>query len=80
MAVANSTLSDIELEVSSNSIGFQFYTGKFLSQPFLPSAGFCVEAQLAPDAINQDNFPAPLLEQGKERNQSMLLQFRQTSG
>lgn len=76
MLIARSSNNNIELEVSSNSVGFQFYTGKFLSQPFLPSAGFCVEAQLAPDAINQDGFPAPLLEQGQERVQSMLLQFR----
>jgi aldose 1-epimerase len=78
MVVARSELNNIELEISSNSVGFQFYTGKFLSQPFLPSAGFCVEAQLAPDAINQEHFPAPLLEKGDERIQSMLLQFRQT--
>lgn len=78
MVIARSTLNNIELEISSNSVGFQFYTGKFLSQPFLPSAGFCVEAQLAPDAINQKHFPAPLLNQGDKRIQSMLLQFKQT--
>lgn len=77
MLRARSSNKSVELEVSSNSIGFQFYTGKFLAQPFMPSAGFCVEAQLAPNAINQDNFPSPLLSQGDVRTQSILLQFSQ---
>lgn len=72
---AHSSNSNIKLDVSSNSIGFQFYTGKYLSQPFLPSAGFCVEPQLAPNAINQDGFAAPLLKQGDERIQSILFEF-----
>lgn len=79
MLIARSSNNNIELEVSSNSVGFQFYTGKFLSQPFMPSAGFCVEAQLAPDAINQDNFPSPLLSKGDVRTQSTLLQFSQNN-
>lgn len=77
MLTARSKNNNIELEVSSNSPGFQFYTGKFLSQPFLPSAGFCVEAQLAPDAINQEHLESPLLAGGEERTQSIVFQFRQ---
>ena len=75
MLTARSSNNNIKLDVSSNSVGFQFYTGKYLSQPFLPSAGFCVEPQLAPDAINQDHFESPLLEKGDERTQSILFQF-----
>ena len=71
--------SGIALDVLGNSPGFQFYTGKFLESPFAASAGFCVETQLAPDAINQSGFYAPLLEAGEQREQITHLQFRQQS-
>ncbi len=61
--------SSISLSVLSNSPGFQFYTGRFLSEPFAGSAGFCVETQLAPDAINQTNFESPLLLANEVREQ-----------
>lgn len=61
--------SAISLSVLSNSPGFQFYTGRFLSEPFAGSAGFCVETQLAPDAINQTNFESPLLLANEVREQ-----------
>lgn len=67
--------SQISLRVVSNSPGFQFYTGKFLSEPFVGSAGFCVETQLAPDAINQANFDSPLLLANQVRNQITEFHF-----
>jgi aldose 1-epimerase len=67
--------SGINLTVSSNSPGFQFYTGKFLSAPFAPSGGFCVETQLAPDAINQTNFYSPLLQPNQQHEQITQYQF-----
>lgn len=79
MLSVRSSKSNVELTISSNSIGFQFYTGNFLSDPFLPSAGFCVEPQLAPDAINQTTFESPLLMPDQERVQTILYQFKSTS-
>lgn len=61
--------SGISLRVVSNSPGFQFYTGQFLSEPFAGSAGFCVETQLAPDAINQAHLESPLLQANQIRKQ-----------
>lgn len=78
MFSAVSPSSGIKLAVSSNAPGFQFYTGKFLSAPFVSSAGFCVETQLAPNAINQAGFYAPLLKAGDEREQTTHFQFSQT--
>lgn len=52
--------SGISVEVSSTKPGFQLYTGQFLSAPFTAFAGFCVETQFAPDAINQPDFVSPL--------------------
>lgn len=77
MLVARSSKSNIELEFSSNSVGFQFYTGQFLSEPFAPSSGFCVEPQLPPNAINQSSFPSPLLMPNEDRKQSLLFKFNQ---
>ncbi len=77
MLQACSKTSGMQLEVRGNSPGFQFYTGKSLSSPFVASGGFCVETQLAPDAINQTNFYSPLLIAGDSRHQITELQFSQ---
>lgn len=75
MLEAKSERSNITLQVSGNSHGYQFYTGRFLSEPFLPSGGFCVETQYAPDAINQPHLYSPLLSAGVERKQTTFFEF-----
>jgi len=54
------------LEVYSDMPGIQFYTGDYLSAPFAPFGGICLEAQFFPDAPNQSHFPACLLLPDKE--------------
>ena len=76
MLRAVSPSSGVSLLVYSDSPGFQFYTGKFLSSPFAPSGGFCVETQLAPDAINQANFHSPLLQANQQFEQITKYQFK----
>ena len=60
------------LEMYSDNVGVQFYTGNFLSK--FPGAGgqaydihwgFCLESQNWPDAINHPNFPSPVLRPGE---------------
>ncbi|MFT6406602.1 MAG: aldose 1-epimerase [Arenicella sp.] len=68
----------ISLTVSSNSPGFQFYTGQFLAAPFSPLDGFCVETQLAPDAINHPALFSPLLLPNQQREQITHYQFCRT--
>ncbi|MGK0374353.1 MAG: aldose 1-epimerase [Arenicella sp.] len=75
MLSAVSPSSGISLKVSGDSPGFQFYTGKFLNSPFTSSGGFCVETQLAPDAINQTSFYSPLLQANQPREQVTEYQF-----
>lgn len=58
MAELFSPATGIHLSVSSTAPGFQFYTGNFLPQPY---QGFCVETQGFPNAINQADFPQPLV-------------------
>ena len=72
---AKSKTTGIELKVKSTSPGYQFYTATHLGLPFAPSGGFCVEAQYAPDAINQDKFFSPLLKAGEERKQKIVFEF-----
>lgn len=75
MISAKSLSSGISMDVLSSTPGFQFYTGKFLAEPFQPSTGFCVETQLAPDAINQPNFYSPILKVGETRRQTTTYRF-----
>jgi len=65
MLTAASSSSGVTLSVSGNSPGYQFYSGAFLGTPFAPSSGFCVETQLAPNAINQAGFYSPILQAGE---------------
>ena len=57
---AHSPGSGISLTVSSSTPGFQFYTGQHRGAPFHPFAGFCVEPQFTPNAINLEGFASPL--------------------
>lgn len=61
MAVVTSPASNLQLTVLSTKPGFQLYSGHFLTSPLEPFAGFCVEPQYAPNAINCANFLAPLV-------------------
>jgi len=76
MLTAASSSSGVTLSVSGNSPGYQFYSGAFLGTPFAPSSGFCVETQLAPNAINQAGFYSPILQAGEQREQITLFQFQ----
>jgi aldose 1-epimerase len=58
--IARSPQSGISLLVSSTKAGFQLYSGHFLTPPLSPYAGFCVEPQYAPNAINIAEFYSPL--------------------
>ncbi|XP_072381446.1 galactose mutarotase-like [Diabrotica undecimpunctata] len=63
------------IEVYSDQPGVQFYTGNFLPENnslpgkdggFIKKHGaFCLETQIYPDSVNQENFPSPLLYPGE---------------
>jgi aldose 1-epimerase len=60
------------LEMYTDEPGFQFYTGNFLDGTlrgkggvvYDKHAGFCLEAQHFPDAVNQPSFPSVILRPG----------------
>ncbi|WP_102797764.1 aldose epimerase family protein [Bowmanella denitrificans] len=47
----------LQLSVSADYPGLQFYTGEHLGTPFIPRQGLCLEPQFFPDSPNQIGFP-----------------------
>lgn len=64
--------SHYHLKVFTDQPGFQFYSGNFLRIPY---AGFCIETQNYPNAINQVNFPSPLITPEKAYSQQTIFQL-----
>ncbi len=69
VALARSINSGVSLEVRTTEPGVQFYSAFKLNIPvpglegrsYGPFAGFCLETQVWPDAINHRNFPEAVL-------------------
>ena len=83
IATTYSELSGIELEVSTDLPGIQFYSGNFLDGaengknniPIKNHSGFCLECQYFPDAFNHKNFPQPVLRVGEVYNKTIEYKF-----
>ncbi len=67
--------SGIEMSVLSTMPGCVLYTGDYLSYPFIPFAGLCLEAQYYPDAPNHKDFPAIFLKPGKIWEETIIYSF-----
>lgn len=73
VAIARSITSGVAMEVRTTEPGVQFYAGAKLNVPvaglegrrYGPFAGFCLETQTWPDAINHGNFPSAVLRPGE---------------
>jgi aldose 1-epimerase len=70
------------MEMYSDNVGVQFYTGNFLSkfpgaggQTYDTHWGFCLESQNWPDAINHSNFPSPVLRPGETYTHTIDYRF-----
>ena len=72
IALARSVYSGVSMEVRTTEPGVQFYAGFKLDVPvtglegrrYGPFAGFCLETQVWPDAINHPAFPDAVLRPG----------------
>jgi aldose 1-epimerase len=69
------------LDMYSDNVGVQFYTANFLDnfagaegKTYDKYWGFCLESQNWPDAINQSNFPSPILNPGEKYEH--LIEYR----
>jgi len=75
----------IWLECHTDQPGCQFYTGNFIPQDdslkgkegcvYRKHAGFCLETQKFPDAINQPNFVSCVVRPGQVYNHSVIYKF-----
>lgn len=83
VATAYSDLSGIELEVSTDLPGLQFYSGNFLGGaengknniPIKNHSGFCLECQYFPNAFANDNFEKPILKSDELYNKNIIYKF-----
>lgn len=82
-AVVHDPASGRIMRVHTTEPGLQFYTGNFLDGSitgkggtvYRQHAGFCLEAQHFPDAINQPAFPPVVLRPGKVYRQTTVYAF-----
>lgn len=71
------------MEVLTTEPGIQFYTGNFLDGSnkgkdgavYKQYAGFCLEAQHFPDAVNKPDFPSVILKPGETYRQTTVYAF-----
>ena len=82
MARAYSKKSGIAMEASTDCCGVQFYAGNFIGEQtgkggaaYHDRSGFCLESQFYPDAINQKNFPSPVVKAGEEYRSETSYRF-----
>lgn len=64
-----------KLDVYSTMPGFMFYTGDYLSTPFLPFGGLCLEAQHYPDFPNHSSFKSSVISPKKNYNEKIKFVF-----
>ncbi len=72
-----------KLEVFTDQIGVQLYTGNFLDGSitgkegilYAKHFGFCLETQHFPDSPNQANFPTSILKPGEKYNTTTIYKF-----
>ncbi|MCV9997973.1 galactose mutarotase [Pararhizobium sp. YC-54] len=77
VALVRSINSGVSLEVRTTEPGVQFYTGFKMDvavpglegRHYGPFAGFCLETQIWPDAVNHANFPQAVLRPGETLRQ-----------
>jgi aldose 1-epimerase len=82
-AVVRDPKSGRVMEMFTTEPGVQFYTGNFLDGTvkgkggavYKKHAGFCLEAQHFPDAVNQKGFASIILKPGKKYTQTTVYKF-----
>lgn len=82
-AIAWDPSSGRALEVLTTQPGIQFYSGNYLNEhrtgkggaSYPRHAGFCLETQGFPDAINQPSFPSCVLRPNEEYKETTIFRF-----
>lgn len=78
-----SRLSGIEMEVATESVGVQFYSGNFVDHAdgkdghvYQKRSGLCLETQYFPNAVNTPAFAQPFLPAGRAYDTTTTYTFR----
>ncbi len=82
-ARAESDETGVRMEVLTTQPGVQLYTGNGMDgfprgkggAPYARRWGFCLETQAFPNAVNQPNFPSPVLKKGEEYRHKTVFRF-----
>lgn len=71
------------MEVYTDCVGVQFYTGNFITPRdgkdgvrYDKRSGFCLETQYYPDANHHENFPSSILKAGEVYDTTTIYQFK----
>lgn len=73
--VAQLSSDKVSMAVFTDQPGLQFYTAAYLSAPFKPFEGLCLEAQNYPDAPNKIHFPSSVLKAGEHYQKKVSYVF-----
>ncbi|TMP81523.1 galactose-1-epimerase [Pseudoalteromonas phenolica] len=65
----------VRLSVFSDQNGLQCYMGGFLSAPFSPYSGVCLELHNYPDALNHEQFDCILVQPEQQYKNTIILSF-----
>lgn len=63
------------LDVYTSMPGIMLYTGDYLSHPFVPFEGICLEAHYYPDGVNHKDFISNILEPGVSKYDFIRFHF-----
>ena len=74
--------SGIAMEIYTTLEGIQLYSGNSLTERrgkdgavYAPYAGFCLETQHYPNAVNEPGFPSPMLRAGEPCHETTIYRF-----
>lgn len=77
-AVLTSLKNKLKMTLFTDQKAIQLYSGAYLSKPFIPYQGLCLEAQNFTNAINIAHFPSCVLRENQQYRQSITLAFAHT--
>lgn len=84
IAVLSDKQSDRTMEVYTDSVGVQFYSGNFIENnkilgkencSYKNRCGICLETGFLPDSMNQPSFGSPVLKAGNTYNTTTIYKF-----
>ena len=82
IATAIGDKSGIQMDVLTDCVGIQLYTGNFIGgqvgkggHTYADRDAFCLETQFYPNSINEPNFASPLVDANKDYNSKTVYHF-----